>query len=182
MTLGYPLMISKFQYGWKYSAYSCYRPAADLGYPIACIAYAGTELQTGNFSSADSKATVTSFVEFETFSPCCPLVVNNTKQIYTSEKACPAAACFTTDESVAREFDACVKREAKVMVEKLKGEGAVAVNASRRTEPRGRCEYVDYEMLRKGIVKSGAQNQNVLTLQGALVATLGLCFIVQGLF
>lgn len=176
------LSMRKFQRDWQYSANSCYRPAADLGYPIACIAYAGTEFQSGNFSSADAKYTETNFVEYQTFSSCCPTVVNKTRQIYVSEKSCPSAACFTTDELVARNFDACVKRESAAMVEKLKGEGAVTVNATRRTEPRGRCEYVDYEMLKKGIVKSDAQNQKFLTLQGALVVTLGLCFAVQGIF
>lgn len=62
--------------------------------------------------------------------------------------------CFTTEESTGKAFDECVKKNANAELEKMKKAGQVEEDATFEIEPYGRCEYVDYPMLEKGIAGS----------------------------
>jgi hypothetical protein len=46
----------------------------------------------------------------------------------------------------------------------------------------GVCSGVDYEALRRGIKKNGAQSRRYWTLQGVLIVAFAFCFSFVGLF
>jgi hypothetical protein len=95
---------------------------------------------------------------YEMYTSCCPQSGNNRTQLYLAWRDCPAAMCFTTAESVGKGFDECVRKRAEEELAKLKKNGTVPNDTAFAREAYGRCEYVDYEMLKKGIIKSDASS------------------------
>lgn len=81
---------------------------------------------------------------------------------------------------MAKGFDECVKKQAELAFEKLKGEGTVMANATSRTEASGRCEYIDYAALKKGTVNStsGSQRKNIFSVQ--MVLAVGFSLLLVG--
>lgn len=83
---------------------------------------------------------------------------------------------------MARGFDQCVKDTTVTAIEKAKTAGTLNGNDTVASMYYGRCEWIDYDRLKKGIQKSskskGAQ-EKVVSLQ-ALVSVVGLGMLVVG--
>jgi len=141
---------NQIQYAWQYDVLSCGRPAADYGIPIVC-----------SVSGVDITNTTASF---DTFSACCPTSITGTNN-YVQRRGCQTF-CYTADETLAKGFDACVKDEAQKAVYNPGFENVA-----------GRCQYIDYESLKKG-VKSGATQHKVWSFQ--MIAGIGMAFLLVG--
>ena len=97
---------------------------------------------------------------------------------------CAGPVCYTANESLALGFDECVRNIANLEFERLKDVGVLRPNASKYAEPGGRCEWIDYDGIRKGTRAgaSGAERQQVLSVQMLLVFGFGLLLVGGGIF
>ena len=79
--------------------------------------------------------------------------------MYITQAHCAALYCFTWDETAAKGFDACVKKTSVEYTANVTKAGTIKTNVTIGSE--GRCEYIDYEALKKGIATStGSKNEN----------------------
>jgi hypothetical protein len=81
---------------------------------------------------------------------------------------CQTVIFLTSDGSIVKEFDQCVKKNSKFAEDKMKDEGVLPMNVTISSEAFGRCEYIDSEMLKKG-VESGGQIWNTISIKLLLV-------------
>ncbi|KAH7381792.1 hypothetical protein BKA64DRAFT_647329 [Cadophora sp. MPI-SDFR-AT-0126] len=94
--------------------------------------------------------------DFMAFERCCPY--NDTGgSLYTTQTRCAAIYCFTWNEIAARGFDACVTETAVEHVANATKAGVLNSNVTTKSE--GRCEYIDYKALKKGIVASAGSRK-----------------------
>lgn len=88
-------------------------------------------------------------------------------------------ACFTSDETAAANFDVCVQTQARKAEQRLRNNGTVPANATRTVGGTGRCEYIDFEALKKG-VKSESQARVVTSTQGVLFVVFFMLLATSG--
>lgn len=91
--------------------------------------------------------------------------------------------CFTTENSTALAFAECVERAASQDLENLKQAGKVPKDASLSYKPTGRCEFIDNQMLKRGIqsdtkasTASAGEVRHVylaMALAGCIVCVMG---------
>ncbi len=116
--------------------------------------------------------------DFTTFSDCCPWNHNDTQ--YIMQRDCRALFCYTSDIQVAGAFDKCVSDTAKLAIEKAKKAGNLNGDNTTWDMYYTMCEYIDYELLSKGIVvRSGASREKAWSLK-VLVSAMGLGLFVIG--
>jgi len=87
-------------------------------------------------------------------------------------KTCGNTVCFTSNLTVAQSFNTCVRAQEDVSQAKAKKDGNLAPNA-KRSGRTGNCEYIDYDVLKKG-VKSRAATKSVLSNGLLIVLCLGI--------
>ncbi|KAI1365904.1 hypothetical protein F5Y08DRAFT_352489 [Xylaria arbuscula] len=95
---------------------------------------------------------------------------------WISINVCATQFCFTMDNSTAKHFDECIYNAGNKLSDDLK------LNDTERNTYRGRCEYINYESLKKGVrypVTNAASVPRLLsfvllatTLSGAFLAPL----------
>ncbi|RYC62920.1 hypothetical protein CHU98_g3288 [Xylaria longipes] len=123
------------QYDWATSPAACLRPTADFGIPIVCKV---------------TKYTATSYLlslgtEYDAFAKCCNRTLENANATqWILIDPCLTEYCFTDDQALATNFDQCIVNTA---TDELKKQG---INATRDSY-RGRCEWIDYDSIKKGV-------------------------------
>ena len=98
------------------------------------------------------------------------------------ERHCQTPVCFTANEEVAKGWDECVKKATVGVFEKWKAEGVELNNATRVEDAFGRCEYIDYAALKKGVITSGEEKSVVFSIKMVLTIGLGALLVGGGWF
>ena len=127
---------------WQVDATSCGRPPADYNISIFC--------RTFNTPINDDwqPFIVEAGTDFMSFDACCPR--DNGKNLWTLQRDCMQDYCYTSNLTIAGNFSKCINETAKVAVETAHKAGTLN-DTSRPDQFWGRCEYIDYESLKKGI-------------------------------
>ena len=86
-------------------------------------------------------------VDYNYFSTCCPRDSGDTQ--YSGQRDC-SPQCYTSNITVAESFSTCVNETAKVAMDDAHKAGKLN-DTARAGEYWGRCEYIDYEKLQKGV-------------------------------
>ncbi|KAI0506838.1 hypothetical protein F5B22DRAFT_432460 [Xylaria bambusicola] len=122
------------QRSWATMADGCLRPNTEFTIPIMC--------QLLHPATHKASPVASGGVEYDTFETCCP----NTnypaqRNHWALVNRCRLQVCFTDNETLAMEFDECVYKTstAKLNVTKL------------ADSYRGRCEWIDFDSLKKGV-------------------------------
>ncbi|KAI1121555.1 hypothetical protein F5Y10DRAFT_256134 [Nemania abortiva] len=149
----------ELQRNWAWNPEGCVRPNTEFDIPILCQVqrhYNGTTLPSLG-------------VEYDTFENCCPVdPTSGQKNQWITIIPCNQQFCFTTDEQLATGFDKCIYNAAS---DKLSSSNAT--NATNHAY-RGRCEWINYDSLKKGIrepedITNAAPTQRLLSW--VLIAT-----------
>lgn len=166
-----PHNVSGLQLDWANRAQACFRPPADYGIPIICTADPDPT-QTG------TAGLVSPWVDFGLFESCCPWNSQpGIKNVYTASRFCSTPACFTGNESIARQWPGCVLGVLGRYIEGVKAAG----NETNVTMSAldAKCEYIDYERLRQGVKRSEGSLETgrgfwlLFGLVGAVTVLLG---------
>jgi hypothetical protein len=64
--------------------------------------------------------------------------------------------CYTNDAGLAEAWPKCIQDAAGAKIEKLRKTNPSNVTGLTKDMYTGRCEWIDYEALKKGLRKSGA--------------------------
>lgn len=111
---------------------------------------------------------------------CCPYNQQpsyNKSNIPMWQGQCNEVVCFTSNETLARKWGACVEEYNERAGERMKGEGEIPRTVTVQSEGGGRCEYIDYEMLRKEVrndARSVARPSSLISVVGGLSLFLAL--------
>jgi hypothetical protein len=117
--------------------------------------------------------------QYRTYSPCCPANDNrksNATNIYTLEQQCAYIACFTDNEGIAKSFEGCVQNQTDVALVRMRKDGTVPLNATTANGGYGRCEYIDFKELKKGVLNDAGARRFVTT-QGLFVFAIGMAVV-----
>ncbi|KAI0814492.1 hypothetical protein GGR55DRAFT_434637 [Xylaria sp. FL0064] len=127
----------ELQRNWAWNADSCVRPNTEFDIPILCQVH-----RAENGTSLPSLG-----VEYDAFEKCCPVLADYThKNQWISIIPCRQQFCFTNNEQLAMGFDECIYNAALDKLKDLNVTNATTTNAY-----RGRCEWINYDSLKKGI-------------------------------
>lgn len=127
-----------------YQADACGRPPVEVAQTIICASCFITEKPHLTGSAGG---------DWDLFSSCCPFVGNQVpaieRQTYYSARNCTNSYCTTSNETIANNWDTCVKNAARTKPEAF-------ANKSVDEAYCGRCEYINKDYLRNGLKKNGA--------------------------
>ena len=82
------------------------------------------------------------------FDACCPR--DKDKNLWILQRDCMQDYCYTSNLTIAGNFSKCINETAKIAVEAAHKAGKLD-DTSRPGQLWGRCEYIDYERLKKGL-------------------------------
>lgn len=165
----------KIQRQWQYNMTACYRPPPESTIPIVCTIEPGYQ----NSTYYPEPGT-----QFSTYSPCCeapekpfsPSDDFERSTILLLDSTCSGLqACFTTNETLAKGFDKCIKSSAELELARRKKVGEVPANVTFYA-PLGYCEYIDFATLKKGIT-GDAVGLGGLSVKKLVTICLGVMLI-----
>ncbi|KAI0804096.1 hypothetical protein GGR55DRAFT_659774 [Xylaria sp. FL0064] len=122
------------QYDWAVNHAACLRPTTEYDITIVCEVY-----------KLDAPRLPSLGIEYDAFAKCC----NRTDQNRNATQwividPCETEYCFTNDQALAANFDQCISNTATEEAKKLKS-NVTGINY------RGRCEWIDYDEIKKGV-------------------------------
>ncbi|KAJ3573918.1 hypothetical protein NPX13_g4534 [Xylaria arbuscula] len=128
----------ELQYNWAWNQDSCVRPNTEFDLPVLCQV---------NPDYGTNKNLTTRGKEYDAFKECCPNLKDAglRQNQWISINVCATQFCFTMDNSTAKHFDECIYNAGNKLGDDLK------LNDTERNTYRGRCEYINYDSLKKGV-------------------------------
>ncbi|KAI0190113.1 hypothetical protein F4808DRAFT_444936 [Astrocystis sublimbata] len=130
------MSLCQLQYSWAWDRDACQRPNTEFDIPIVCQTRRpenGTQLPSLG-------------VEYDSFHKCCPIPSSSDERTqWITMVPCNQQFCFTTNETLAGEFDECIYNAASAILR--------SINKTQITDDayRGQCEYIDLDSLKKGV-------------------------------
>ncbi|KAJ3567874.1 hypothetical protein NPX13_g6620 [Xylaria arbuscula] len=121
------------QHDWVWDRNSCFRPNTESGLTVICQ----VERPSDPYRLASQS------VEYDTFEKCCPDTHGfaDYENQWIRINTCEMQVCFTNNETLAQVFDQCIYETSAAKLNTTKLDKAY----------RGRCEWVDYDSLKRGI-------------------------------
>ncbi|KAI0971737.1 hypothetical protein F4678DRAFT_461104 [Xylaria arbuscula] len=150
------------QYDWAVNDVACLRPTTEYDVPIVCKVIKSYE---------PTPFLPTLGTEYDAFAKCCNRTASNRNETqWILINPCDTEYCFTNDQAMAENFDLCIVDTAKAEYKELGINGTAA-------QYRGRCEYIDYDSIKKGVrlLNSAAGLAPPWVVLGIGLAAVSIC-------
>lgn len=173
---------STLQSEWRKNPISVGRIPADYGLPIMCLS--GNRFHGLVYVESEGR-------DYDAIAPCCPIDTvtrGGSTNIFRLEQKTGTTMCFTNNTALAMSWPQCVTQAIARQIERVR---AGADNATLARLAAGDitvgnaagsgCEYVDYEILRQGIVKKsgcGGMRESVMGRAAAWSLVAGWLAVV----
>ncbi|KAI0521674.1 hypothetical protein F5B22DRAFT_595843 [Xylaria bambusicola] len=163
----------ELQHQWRTNPDTCVRPNLEFDLPVLCQV---------NKAYGEPSDITSLGKEYDAFAECCPSFnqLNIHQNHWLASNVCHTQFCFTENNTTAMGFDECVYNAGDKLNSDLK------LNSTESSTYRGRCEWINYDSLKKGVVDDPADITNAAStprlLSLALLATtLTGAFLVPSL-